>query len=342
MKNALLVLIAVVLAAAVAEGLVRAVGLGPRDVRVNRFFAPGRETTWSDPDAELGWINKPGTARSLEGDGALMTFWSDSRRAVRPDPAPPPSAARAVMVIGGSNAQAYGVADADSFAYRLQQRFPDVWFENFGTGGYGTVQATMLAERALRTVYAARKPDLILLGFDDSHAVRNVADREWIFSITDPQGRYIAPPHFRLQGDTLAFYPFRTIAPWPLERRSAAVTLLHGALLRTIAYDTASQAIPVTRRMIGRLAALARANGAAFAVAVLEDRSGTAAQMLPDDGFPRVDCSGPGRADPAAYLIGGNGHPNARLHAAFADCIGAWLEREVFPAMPPARPRAAP
>ena len=182
-KNILLLVVALLVCAGFAEAAARIVGLKPRVAKVNEFFVSGTETTWSVPDVELGWINKPGTSRSIEEGGAQMTFWSDGRRASRPDPAPKDGAA--VMVIGGSNAQSYGVRDTDSFVWRLAERYPLLWFENFGGGGYSTVQAMMTAKRALATVYRERKPRLILLAFDDSHILRNVADQSWIFSISD-------------------------------------------------------------------------------------------------------------------------------------------------------------
>jgi len=53
--------------------------------------------------------------------------------------------------------------------------------------------------------------------------------------------------------------------------------------------------------------------------------------LLRDQPFPHVDCSAPERGDPKAYLLGGNSHPNAKLHALFADCIAAWLDTDVLP-----------
>ncbi len=329
MKNFALLLIAMVVGALASEGAVRLAGFKPRAVQVNQFFVPG-ETSWSMPDPDLGWINKPGNPRAI-GDGDVrMTFWDHGRRATRPDPAPP-AGGIPIMIIGGSNAQSYGVVDADTFAWRLAAHDPRLWIENFGTGGYGTVQALMLAERALAGFYHDAKPKVILLAFDDAHILRNVSDQSWIFSISDFEGRYAAPPHYRLENGALVFHPYRSIGFWPLERHSAALTLLHNVWLQSFAYNTKGQATAVTRAVIDRLAALAKANGAVFAVAVLEDRGGATRVLFQDAAFPHVDCSGPGRADPKNTYIAANGHPNAQLHAYFAQCIGDWLEKDVLP-----------
>lgn len=329
MKNLALLVIAVVVGALLSEGALRVAGFKPRTININPFFVPG-ETSWSVPDPELGWINKPGTSRSIEEGGVQMTFWDTGRRASRAAPAPP-AGGIPIMIIGGSNAQSYGVRDEETFAYLLGQRYPQLWIENFGNGGYGTAQALMLAERAYRDFYKEEKPSLILLAFDDAHIMRNVADQSWIFAISDSEGRYIAPPHYRLENGKLAFHPFETIGFWPLETRSAALTVLHNVWLQSFAYNTANQAMPVTRELIARTQAFAKAHDALFGVVVLEDRTQVTPSLFRDADFPHVDCSALGRSDPKAYFLGGNSHPNRLLHAHFTDCIGAWLDSDVLP-----------
>ena len=332
MKNLALLVVAVVISMLGAEGAMRAAGFVARTPQVNPFFVPGTETTWSAPDPELGWINKAGISRSVEGDRVPMTFWNFGRRATRPDPAPPNGERIPVMIIGGSNAQSYGVRDEDSFAYLLSQRYPSLWIENFGTGGYSTVQALILAQRALGQFYGEVKPRLILLAFDDAHALRNVADQSWIYAITDSEGRYVAPPHYRLDGDRMVFHPFRTIGFWPLERQSAAVTVLHNVWLQSFAYNTAAQAQPVTRQVVTHLAEFAKQENVPFAAVVLDDRTQMSGAIFAYRDFPHHDCSGLERSAPAEYLLGGS-HPNAKLHRHFADCIAAWLEKDVLPGL---------
>jgi hypothetical protein len=154
------------------------------------------------------------------------------------------------MVIGGSNAQSYGVRDEESFVYILSKRYPQLWFENFGNGGYGTVQSLILAKRAYRDFYTTVKPKLILLAFDDSHALRNVSDQSWVYSISDEEGQYVAPPHYRVRDGSLVFYPFQTIGFWPLEKYSALITLLHNVWLQSFTYNTAGDALKVTQNVI--------------------------------------------------------------------------------------------
>ena len=340
MKNVLLLCAVLVICLGATEGGLRVAGFQPRIVRINPFFVPGTDTTWSVPDPELGWMNKEGVSRSLEGDHVPMTFWSFGRRATRaPSDAQLPTELAAdhmpVMIVGGSNLQSYGVRDEESFPYLLSQRFPNLSFENFGTGGYSTVQALMLMDRAYQKFYTEQKPRLILLAFDDAHILRNVADQSWIYSISDAEGRYVAPPHFRIQNGNFIFRPFRTIGFWPLERHSALVAALHNVWLKSIVYNTADEALPVTRKVVQQMAAYAKEKGVLFAAVTLDDRSQTAGAVFEGMDFPHKDCSGLERTDPGEYMLKEGSHPNPKLHAHLAQCIGDWLQSDILPQLAP-------
>jgi hypothetical protein len=337
MRNLLLLLAVIALSAMGVEAGMRAAGFVPRVVHISPFFIQGVNTTWSEPDIELGWINKAGVAEAIGSDHPTpMTFWDFSRRASRPAPAIPAGVRLPVMVVGGSDAQSYGVRDEESFITILAQRYPNFWFENFGTGGYSTVQALMLAERAYDKFYTREKPRLLLLTFSGSHVDRNVADQSWISAISDSEGRYIAPPHYVLRGDKMVFHPFRTISYWPLEKRSAALTTLHNVWLKSVVYNTATQGPEVTRRIIARFAEFAAQRNMVFAVVVTEDYRQIAQTLFSGQSFPHKDCSGLERTDPKAYIFVGNNHPNAKLHAYFAECMSPWLDTDVLPSILPA------
>jgi hypothetical protein len=336
MKNFSLLFVALIVSCLGTEFALRALGFAPRTLHVNEFFVPDSDTTWSVPDTELGWINRAGSSRAIGEDRATMNFWDFGRRAARPDPAIPPGDRIPVLVVGGSDAQSYGVVDEASFPYLLAERYPNLWIENFGTGGYGTVQAVMMAERAYTQFYGSdQKPQLILLTLADSHFARNVSDQSWITSITDAQGRYISPPHYRVSGEQFVFYPFQAIGFLPLEKRSALVTMMHTAWLNSVAHNSAAEGAPVTRHAVERLTEFAAERNVQLAVAVLLDDTRSTDQVLRGQPFPHKDCSSFGRNNPKKYLLAGNGHPNAELHALFARCIGEWLDAEVLPLLAP-------
>lgn len=314
------------------ELALRQLGFAPHAPQVNSFFVAEANTTWSVPDPELGWVNKAGISRSIGNDPAPMTFWDFARRASRPDSTAPLNKRVVTMIVGGSVAQSYGVRDKDSFPYLLAERYPDLWIENFGNGGYGTVQSRILAERAYDHFYTdAQKPKLLIATFADSHMLRNVSDQSWVYSISDPEGRYVSPPHFRMAGDNLIFHPFHTINFWPLETHSASLTLLHDIWLRSYRYNTSSQSIPVAQRILREFTEFAQERDMKLVLVIVSDDTHIANETLKNQAIPYVDCSGPERADPKQYLLAGNGHPNAKLHGHLAACVGDWLDKAILP-----------
>ena len=258
-----------------------------------------------------------------------MTFWSHARRATRPFP-DMVNRGSPVMIVGGSNAQSYGVRDEDSFAYILSLRFPSLRIDNFGNGGFGTVQSFLLAQRMMDEFYKDESPELVLLTFADSHIARNVSDQSWIYRISDWEGRYVSPPHYRLRGTDLEFRPFHTIGLWPAESQSALITTLHHVWLQSFVYNTADQGVAVTRALMQMFNDFVASHGGDFAVAVLEDYREVSKDVFAGASFPVIDCSGYERTAPSEYLLGGGSHPNAKYHQHYADCIGQWLEAQTF------------
>jgi len=334
MKNFALLMSVLVISFLGFEFAFRQLGFAPRARQVNSFFVTDANTTWSAPDSELGWTNKAGASQSIGDDPAPMTFWSFARRASRPNSDIPSDKRVPAIIVGGSVAQSYGVRDEDSFPYLLAEQYPHLWIENFGNGGYGTVQSRILAERALDHFYVTDlKPKLLIATFADSHMLRNVSDQSWVYSISDPEGRYISPPHFRMAGDKLAFHPFRTINFWPFETHFASLTVLHDIWLRSYRYNTSSQSIPVAQRILREFADFAQERGMKLVLVIVSDDTNMAGKVLKNQPIPYVDCSGPERAEPKKYLLAGNGHPNAKLHKHLAACIASWLDTTILPGL---------
>lgn len=324
MRNLSLLFLSLVASALSAEYVLRFSGFEPRVLEANRFFVEGDGATWSEPDGELGWVNKPGVSVSLEHGNAPMTFWDHGRRATRPN-SDAESKNRPIMIVGGSNAQSYGVVDQESFPFLLAQLFPALWIENFGNGGYSTAQALLMAQRAVSNFYKDEQPELIILTFADSHVARNVSDQSWVYSISDSEGRFVSPPHYRVVNGELVFRPFETIEPWLLETSSAMVTLIHHIWMQSFQFNSGGEGVAVTQKILSRFATFAEKIGANFLVVILEDRAQVSAEVF--DGFESsvLDCSGFAREASDDYLLGGNGHPNAMLHSHFSTCVARWM-----------------
>jgi hypothetical protein len=107
--------------------------------------------------------------------------------------------------------------------------------------------------------------------------------------------------------------------------------VLHNVWLQSVIYNSAPEALPVTRHVVEDIAAFAKSQGVPFAAVILDDRGGTAIPVFEGASFPVRDCSGPERTAPAEYIITGGSHPNPKLHRHLAQCIGDWLETEILP-----------
>ena len=324
MKNFCLLTITVIICLLIMELLLRVAGYLPLQLKPNRFFVDNSETTWSVPDKDVGWLNKPGLSISIEEGNAPMTFWSHGRRASRKydkfD-----NYYLNIMLSGGSNAQSYGVEDEKTFAFLLGNSLPGVRVDNFGTGGYGTVQSYMLAKRTLEHFYINQKPDLIILSISDSHFNRNVSDYSWMRSISDKNGYYVSPPHYRLSYGEVEFHPFKVIKPWVFETSSSMLTLLHFLVNKHVSYSTSSYSNEITFFALNSFKEMASENQSDFLVLILEDYSGKSEFLLKSSGINYLNCSGFEKTNPKLYLLGGGSHPNDKFHQHYAECLEAWL-----------------
>ncbi|HXV24083.1 MAG TPA: hypothetical protein VED46_07480 [Alphaproteobacteria bacterium] len=319
-----MVLVTTLLCLLVFEGAARLIGFAPG---ATHALAHEDDNGWSAPDPTLGWVNKSGMARSTEAGNALMSFSADGSRV-----SPLLHGEKAllkVLVVGCSFTQGYGVADDETYVHFLNQRFPQIRFENFGTAGYNTLQSTMMAERLLMQWQGRERPALVIYGLLSDHLRRNVSSGKFIMSLIDADGRYISPPHARLRGQEFELEPYRELAPWPFERRSVILSLIH-RLWINYAYDVdGSEAEEVTRRIVERFDQTVRANGSRPLVAILK-RDRPIEKLVRPGSVEALDCSHPNYGtDPALRTGGTTGHPSAALHRHYADCIGDWIEQRL-------------
>ncbi|SMH41046.1 SGNH/GDSL hydrolase family protein [Azospirillum agricola] len=325
-------LVSLVLSLLVGEAYLRMAGFAPKAAWVNANFDG---SNWGMEDPVLGWVNRPGVFASLEKGGADMSFQPDHSRTSRPvkDMGRPAD----VLVVGCSFTQGYSVADAETYAWRLGERFPSMVVDNFGTGGYSTYQALLRVRKELE----ARKDPakLVILGFIAHQMVRTVAPPDWVKFLTDRNGAMVIPPHATVtateQGDRLVEHPLETVQPWPLEHRSALVTELHAGFLRLWLGDRMAQRVPATAAVIRSMRDAVEARGGRLLVALLDDASlpgGKAdydalVASLGGAGISYADCVDPEYdANPSALQVGGAGHPNGTVHRRWADCVGRWVE----------------
>lgn len=306
--------------AALGEVGLRAAGFAPPAIGAAPATASRDAFQWAEPDPVVGWLNRPGVQHWPSPDAAPMTFLADHRRASFAGDTKPARAR--VVLIGCSYSAGLGIADADTFAWRLNAALPDARIENHATSGWSTWQA--LRRTAQILVEAREPPALVVYAYMGNHDQRNVARYEWLEGLQAARpGTHLVPPHVTLESDRLVEHPMQVLEPWPLEGRSASIALAHDLALRIAYWRSPEMRREVTRRLLVRFDEQVRAAGSRFLVALLADVDPEAGldHFLSDHGIAHVDCQLPDWRDDASLHLPHDIHPSALAHARWAACL---------------------
>lgn len=260
-------------------------------------------------DGELGWTNRPG-AHLPWGDGEAI-FWPDaSRRTRRVEHT---AAQRAVLVLGCSYTQGFGVRDEDTFAWKLQQRFPEFDFRNFGTAAYGTYQSLLRFRRWLREGH--RPPELVIYGFAAFQGVRDRATRAWMDQLVQTRG--FVPPHVDIVRGRVVEFAGRSLPRSQWSQRFALWNLAEGEFEQEgdFAIDDRALTIGVQKSVLEMLQKEVASAGSRLLLANLWTAPVGREEwrrFFADQRMLTADCS----VDGLPYR-----HPDLFWHARHADCI---------------------
>ena len=320
-----------VLGGAAAGGEIVARALGAKPYGHRTALLP-----WAEPHPVLGWANREGVHRADDPGRSEMAFWAGGRRASRPDETLPKESSLRAVLVGGSWFQGFGVVDRETFAWRLGELLPYARFDNYGTGGYGTLQSLMRVELVARTTDPA--PDLLVYGFASFHDVRNVQTYQWASGLRDRSGQRLAPPRASIEAGRVVRHPPGALPDWPLERLSGLVAALHEAWFRHALRDRNAQVQPVTQRLLWQMQQAADQIGSRLLVMLIYGFDELDPYVL-DMARRRVDfvdCRYPEDPRQRRLRVGGTGHPNAIVHDYWARCLAARIEGRSPPQRPPA------
>ena len=325
LSSLLLVVGGVAFALALVEAYVRVSGTGPAPKPQPVAALGGLHT----PDPVLGWQNKPGehvTPRFGREPGRIrFTFLPDGSRSTGPAPA---RAAAEIVVVGCSFTQGWGLDDAETYAWMLQERLPEAGVRNFGTGAYGTYQSLLRLEQVLST--PSPVPRLVVYGFADFHEQRNIASHVWLKALAAGSGGAARVPYCSLdRHGVLQRMPPMGYRTWPLHGVLASVRLLEDRLETLAAPLRELQARPVTQALLTEMDRVTRDAHARLIVVELAVKASTKrsyATFAREHGIDLVDCTNAEfqRLSPRLRLRG-DLHPNATMNRMWAECI----EREV-------------
>jgi hypothetical protein len=262
--------LALALALGAAEWIARAQGFRPwAPDPVAAEVVPGGSLYVADP--LLGFALRPGAYRVTLAGGLRFRATHDARghritRRVEQDDAT--ASGTEIWIFGDSFSYGWSVSDDESFPWLLQTAFPRHRVTNFAVGGYGTLQALLQLEAALRS---GAQPALVVLAHNFFHDSRNtfsslrrreVAPWNRLGAIRHPTAR-LGPDGALVIGSAPVEY-----AELPLMRRSALANL--AATAWDLLDDRRLRGHEVTRALLARFIAAARAHAATVVFTTLE------------------------------------------------------------------------
>ncbi len=317
-------LLAFVIALAAGELLARAVGLAPwQDAPLDP-----REPTVLEHDPVLGWRAVPGVftfpAHEPGGQTIRMTNWPGGFRATAPTLEP---GDRRILFLGCSFTEGWAISDDETYPWKIQEAFPEFRVLNLATAGYGTYQSLL----ALDAYYASGgTAELVVYGFLDFHAERNVAGPLWLKTLaTAARRKHVWLPYASLdERGALVGHPPVHHPDWPLRTTLALVNQMQTVYARRHFGPAAAQAHDVTTRVIADMKQLAEDHHSRFLVAVLGSPGATEPYetFFRSAGVERARCI---EALTPDLIVPGDGHPNGVLTSRWADCIGKALRRRL-------------
>lgn len=293
-----------------------------------------------EPDAVLGWRSKAGNyevpPRVESGEATRLTFLENGRRVTSRKSATPDGEANGIpelILVGGSFTQGWAISDDETFAWKLQERFPNLEVKNYGTGGYGTYQALLTMRRVLPQ---QESPKLVVYGFIGAHTLRNVAPSRWMKALSSHSSRgHVYVPYVTVGPDgQLVNHEPEAYINLPLRQYLATVTFIEETImwLRDGLGDSnrTYQSRAATEQLLLEMRDTANHYGVELAVVDLgttdPSRAAHYREFLKGNGILAINCSFDLKPE---YTVPGDGHPNDAMNTRYADCIAAGIAEKL-------------
>ena len=287
------------------------------------------EPTMHEPDPVLGWRNKEGKytvppyVRS--GETTYVTFLNHGRRTTGPKES---DARDEFIIVGDSFTQGWAISDAETYPWKLQQSYPSLKVLNYGTGGYGTYQSLLVLERELPRM---KSPALVVYGFFSQHEKRNVADDEWLRTLSRYSKRaHVFIPYATADDDGgLARHSPERFLALPLHERSATIAGIETLYMWMTAHRRGEQGRRVTETLLMEMNKLCEKYGAKFVTVILhadDETSSYYKSRLEKSHMEFIDCNYPLTEE---MRVPGEGHPNGRMNSLWAQCIQRGLGNQI-------------
>jgi hypothetical protein len=211
------------------EIVLRVRGLTPFSLSPENFVVePGGRFYAAHP--RLGYTLMPGHFRVTLPDGYSFeaTHTEDAHRLTHPVRAAATDGRTGVWIFGCSFTHGWGLNDAETYPWLLQEKLPRHEVVNFGTEGYGTIQGLIQFQEALQR----ETPEVAIIAYASFHDERNTFSRQTrkLAVIYNKLGPTIQP-YVRLNQQNLLDYYFTstdeiTYTEFPLMRYSSLMSYI--------------------------------------------------------------------------------------------------------------------
>lgn len=225
-----------------------------------------------------------------------------------------------VLLLGGSFTHGLAISDHETFAWKLQQKFPSIDFLNYGTNGYGTYQSLLTLENYLMS--SSKPPLLVIYGFIDYHEERNVAAWSWLKLLSLTTKGPAQVPYCQINNGVLKRQLPESYTIWPFKKHSALINFLNDLYMKLKTRRREFQHRPVTEKLLIEMNTISKKNRSKLLVAMLYAKSRRKLEytkFFQKEGISFVDCVHPDFDTPAMKVP--EGHPNGALNSIWADCI---------------------
>ncbi|MBQ7501981.1 hypothetical protein IJT93_04600 [bacterium] len=284
----------------------------------------GEEKTFAQ---KLGWLNNPGPAFSFEDNQVIELVWPNGMRESRPEI--DKKSRLKVAFVGCSYTFGEGVNGPETMVWRLNDRYPDVTFDNWGVNGFRPLQILELTRR----LADSHEYDLIVYNVINAAIVRIKYMSIQGNNNLSVNSCYILAPFLR---DHILFYSehYANENIFLIENRSLIFDILKRyCIQRSIEPKNAdaNSWTPKLGYIIDEMVKTCKKNRIDFAVCGLDNHVEYSVFPFIDPNIETIPA-GFERQNEPRYRVRQipHYHPNAEVHAHWAENFSRWFDSSKY------------
>ncbi len=334
-KKIFVIFVATLIGLLISEISLRLIGIKPwKYVAINDSIS-GKNIFKDDP--VLGWISTEDKYEVNPVDQREKIFkLTIGKNGERETGLERKNFKREILIVGGSFSQGWGVSDEDTFSAKLEKKYSDIKVHNYGQGGYGTVQSTLLLEREIKQ---RKLSELVIYGFIEHHEYRNVARVNWLRTLAmySQRGTTKTPYGFINEENKLIFKKPISYVNFPFKENLSLISLIE----KVFAKNMSKKGFPrdskrkkqqkiVTEKTILKMQNIAKKNNSNFLVLILDYSNKFTIKnyesFFINNKINFVNCYIP-LVDKMVLI--GDYHPSKKAHSHYSECLYNYIENEL-------------